>query len=234
MTYNLKLITTIIVSSVAVSLVIGRLLLVAPAGAQTAAQVLLTWQADNFYPADFGGKAAATTGTPITVSAEVIQNGKLADLSKATFIWYVDEKLQSRGENLKETTFNVSKLVGDSYFVRVNIQSSEGGVFENSIRIPVSKPLVVLESPYPNQLVKSGEKAEVTAVPYFFNISNFQGLDFFWRIDNGPTQESGNDNQLILNTGNAAAGQIIQITGTARNANNVIETATSRTRLIIY
>ena len=35
-----------------VLLVIGHQLLVAPVGAQTPAQVIMTWRADNFYPAD--------------------------------------------------------------------------------------------------------------------------------------------------------------------------------------
>ena len=217
-----------------VLLVIGHQLLVAPVGAQTPAQVIMTWRADNFYPADFGGKAPATPGTPITVSTEVLRGGKLTDLSDAAFTWYVDEKLRGRGEGLKEIAFSANKSVGDSHFIRVNIQSSEGEVFESSIRVPISSPMVVLESPYPNQLVKSGDRAEVTAVPYFFNVSSFQNLNFFWRVDNGATEESGNDNQLTLNTGGAKPGQTIQITGTARNIKNALEAATSRIRLVIY
>ncbi len=224
--YNLGL-TTIFV----VLLVIGYLSLVA--FAQAPAQVILTWQANNFYPAGFSGKALATPNTPITVSAEVLRNGRLVDLEEASFIWYVDEKLASRGDGLKEITFTVNKSSGDSHFVRVYIESGTQ-VFENSTRIPVSSPRVVLKAPHPNQIIRTGSKPEVTAVPYFFNVSNFQNLNFFWQIDTGKIRESGNDNRLILNIGEARPGQTIQITGTARNINNILEAATSRVRLIIY
>jgi len=221
----------IIPAMVVILLIAGSLPLTA--GAQTASQTILTWAANNFYRADFGGKTLVTPGTPLTVSAEVLQNGKITDLSEASFIWYIDEKLQSRGEGLKEISFTANKTVGDDYFVRVNIRSGEN-VFESSVRIPISSPVLVLRNPNPNGLIKSGEKAQITAVPYFFNINLFQGLEFFWQVDSGTIKESGNDNNLTLNTGNAQPGKTIQITGTARNKNNSLETAVSRIKLIVY
>jgi hypothetical protein len=216
-----------------VLLVTSYQLLVTGAAAQTPAQVILTWQANNFYPADFGGKAQAAKNTPITVAVEVLRNGRLVNLSEATFTWYVDEKLQGRGNGLKEISFTVNKLVGDSHFVRVSVQSGEN-IFESSIRVPVSKPAVVLEAPYPNQLVGNGDRPEITAVPYFFNINSFQNLNFFWQVNNGEVRDSGNDNQLALNIGTVQAGEQIQVAGTARNRNNISETATARIRLITY
>jgi hypothetical protein len=215
-------------------LVAGYQLLVTNINAQTPAQVILTWQANNFYPADFNGKPAATPNTPVTVAAEVLQGGKLTDLSQTTFTWYVDEKFQSRGNGLKEIVFTVDKSVGDSHFVRVNIQS-DSDVFENSIRIPVSSPVVILKTPYPNQLVRTGSKPEITAVPYFFNINAFRDLNFSWQLGTGEIKESGNDNRLVLNIGTTPPPEnTIQITGTARNKNSLLETATSRIRLTTY
>lgn len=228
MTYDLRLITAI-----SVLLVVSYLSLIGGINAQTPARVIFTWQANNFYPADFRGKALATPNTPVVVAVEVLRNGKFVDLSRATFTWYVDEKLLSRAEGLKEIVFTVKKMVGDSYFVRVNIQS-ENDVFEGSIRIPVSKPVVVLETPYPNQIVSAGSEAALEAIPYFFNVASFENFIFSWAIDNGPTKESGSDNRLVLNIGNAPPGNSIQITSAVRNRNNLLEFATTRTRLIIY
>jgi len=225
---NLKFVTT-----TAVLLMVGYQLLTVGAGAQTPTQVVLTWQANNFYRADFGGKVLVTPGTPVAVSAEVLENGKFADLSGANFIWYIDEKLQSRGEGLKEISFTANKTVGDDYFVRVNIRSGEN-VFESSVRIPISSPVLVLRNPNPNGLIKSGEKAQITAVPYFFNVNLFQDLKFFWQIDNGTIKSGGNDNNLTLNTGNAQPGKTVQITGIAQNEKNALEKAVSRIRLIVY
>ncbi len=210
------------------------MVMAAPAGAQTPTRVLLSWQANNFYPADYPGKALATRNTPVTAAVEVLQNGKLVDLSRAEITWYVDEKSQGRAEGLKEIIFTVGGAVGGGHFVRVNIRLGED-TFEGSIRVPISNPIVVLETPYPDGLVKNGTKPEITAVPYFFNTRVFEDLTFFWQVGGGEIKNSGNDNKLILNLGYVPAGEIIQITGIAQNTNNLLlEVATSRVRLTTY
>ncbi len=230
-TYNLlKLMTTILI---VVLLVISYKSLVAPAGAQTPAQVILTWQANNFYPADYPGRALATPKTPVSVSAEVLRSNKFIDTSKANFTWLVDEKLLTSGVGLKEVVFNVSKAPGDSHFIRVSINLNNEA-FENAVRVPVSKPVLVLDAPYPNALVKAGGKALVEAVPYFFNISSLQNLAFSWQVGNSDQKESGSDNELILNVGTPTGAEPIVIFGSVRNANDLLEFASDRIRLIIY
>ncbi|KKU94495.1 MAG: hypothetical protein UY26_C0001G0047 [Candidatus Jorgensenbacteria bacterium GW2011_GWA1_48_13] len=229
-TYNLKLLTTIFI---VVSLVIGYELLVAPAGAQMPAQVLLTWQANNFYPADYQGKALATPKTPVSVSAEFLRNGKFLDISKSNFTWLVDEKLLSSGVGLKEVVFNVNKSPGDSHFMRVSINSN-GEIFGSSVRVPVSKPILALEAAYPDALVRAGSRATVEAVPYFFNVSSLQNLVFSWQVGDGNQKESGSDNELVLNVGTPTGVEPITIFGSARNVNDLLEFASDRIRLIVY
>lgn len=212
-------------------LVIGYQLLIA--NAQTSPQVILSWQANNFYPADYQGKALATPGTPVAVSAEVLRGGKFVDSSKTSFSWFADGKLLASGVGLKETVLNVSKAPGDSHFVRVSI-NLDGEVFDSATRIPVSKQNLVLEAPYPNALVKSGSKAVVEAVPYFFNVSSIQSFVFSWQVGGNDLVESGSDNELILNIGAAGGAEPITIFGSVRNANNLSEFASDRIRLIVY
>lgn len=203
-------------------------------GAQTPGQVILTWQANNFYPADYAGKALATPNTPVTISAEILRDGKLIDLSKGTFTWYVDEKLLSRAQGLKEILFTVKKSVGDSHFIRVTIKSGND-LFESSVRIPISRQTVVLESPYPNHLVRAGSQAVLQAMPYFFNIPSLQDLTFSWQINNDKQKGSGSDNQLILNIGTPQTPNqdVIRITTLVRNKNNPLEFANEGIQLII-
>jgi len=215
-----------------ISLFIGCQSLVA--GAQTPAQVLLTWRANNFYPADYQGRALATPKTPVSVAAEVLKNNKLVDVSKANFTWFVDEKLLTSGAGLKEVVFTVSKAPGDSHFVRVSIDLN-GEVLGTATRVPVAKPLLVLEAPYPNALVKAGSRAVIEAIPYFFNIPALQNLVFSWQVGNGEQKESGSDNELVLNVGSPPAGaETITIFGSVRNVNDLLEFASDRIRLIIY
>ncbi len=203
------------------------------AQAQTSPQVILTWQANNFYPADYAGKAFATPKTPVSVSAEVLRNNRFVDISKADFTWLVDEKLVASGAGLKEMVFNVSKAPGDSHFVRVSIKLNNEN-FENALRVPVTKPVLVLEAAYPNALVRAGDKATVEAIPYFFNISSLQNLVFSWQVGEGNQQESGSDNKLVLNVGAATGAQSLTISGSVRNANDLLEFANDRIRLIVY
>jgi len=231
--HNVKPLTTIVVL-----LVVGLLMVVSywssVAGAQSPAQVILTWQAHNFYPANYAGKALATPNTLVKISAEILQNNKLLDLSNDTFLWYVDEKLLTRGRGLKETSFTIKKLAGDSHFVRVAIEREEG-VSESSTRIPVSKHRIVIESPYPNNLVETGNKILLQAIPYFFNISSLQDLEFFWQV-NEEEVRGGSDNQLTINIGTSQtkSQNIVQVAGSARNTKNPLEFSSDRIRLTTY
>jgi len=232
--HNIKPLTAVIVL-----LVVGLLLLVVGhwslvAGAQTPAQVILTWQANNFYPADYAGKALATPNTPVTISVEVLRDGKLLDTSEGTFTWYVDEKLIDRAQGLKEILFTVKNPVGDSHFVRVAIKL-ENDVFENSTRIPVSEHVVAIEAPYPDKLVRAGSKALLQAMPYFFNVFSLEDLTFSWKI-NERVSEAGSDNQLILNVGTpqTEAQRTIQIISTVQNSRNFLEFSRERIQLTTF
>lgn len=198
------------------------------------AQIILTWQANNFYPANYKGKAMATQGTPVTISAEILINNKLIDLSQTVFVWYVDDEIKNSGQNIKEIAFAAQKPEGDSHFVRVTVEVG-GRDLETSIRIPVSKRLIVLETPYPDRLVRTETKAQIQAVPYFFNISSLADLNFSWRV-NDKSLETGNDNQLILNFGEPKINEQreIQIHVSVQNQRNQLEFAEMRTKLTIY
>ncbi len=196
-------------------------------------QIILTWQANNFYPADYRGKAMATQGTPVTVSAEIFINNKPIDLSQAVFTWYVDDEIKNSGQNLKEITFAAEKPEGDSHFVRVTVKVG-GRDLETSIRIPVSKHLIILETPYPDQLVRTEIKTQIQALPYFFNISSLADLNFSWQV-NEKNLETGNDNRLILNLGEPKTNEQreIQIHVSVQNQRNQLEFAEMRTKLTL-
>lgn len=206
----------------------------AHAQTQSPPQIILTWRANNFYPANYKGKVAVTQSTPVTVSAEMLLNNKLIDLSQAVFTWYVDDEIKNSGQNIKEITFTAQKPEGDSHFVRVTVKVDDRNL-ETSIRIPVSKHLIILETPYPDQLVKAETKAQIQAVPYFFNISSLADLNFAWQV-NDKNLETGNDNQLILNLGKPKTNEQreIQIHVFVQNQRNQLEFAETRTKLTIY
>lgn len=203
--------------------------------AQTSNPVIITWQANNFYPADYQGRVLPSFDTPIAVAAEVVQNNKLTDLSQANFLWYVDENLISRGVGLKETTFNAKKSAGDYHFIRVVIQTPDGGSFTNSTRIYVQTPMIIITGDFPNQAILVNDQTVLNAVPYFFNVTSLNDLNFSWLV-NGQQQNSGSDNQLLLtiNGPKAASGGSLQLMAAAQNIKNPFESANNQLLLTTY
>jgi len=229
MTYNLRLITC-----VGVLLVTSYQLLITGAGAQTPSQVILTWQAQNFYPADFVGKAAATPNTPVTVSAEVIKDNKFIDVSAAKFFWYVDEDLIAQGIGLKEIKFTVGKLAGDSYFVRLTINAGQEKI-ESSVTIPISGQEVVIETGLPENRVKAESEISLKALPYFFNIDSLEDLVFSWTVnDQKQKVESGNTLSVKVGTPYTESQRNLNLGLLLQDKKSAIEFAQNRKKIYIY
>src|SRR3989338_7418753 len=100
------------------------------------AQIILTWQANNFYPADYQGKPLATPNSRITVALEILKNNKFLNLNQANVFWLLDDKPIDNGRGLKEIGFVVKKQEGDNHVVRVTVQL-ENQKLESLIRIPI-------------------------------------------------------------------------------------------------
>jgi hypothetical protein len=162
-------------------------------------QLVLTWQANNFYPADYAGKASATPDTPVTVSAEILSDGKLIDASLINFNWTLDGKFLARGQGVKETSFKVLKGEGEFHVVGVSAQTKNGQT-DSSLMIPVERPHLALEVPYPEKILVAGKDAAIQAIPYFWNITSFDKLVFFWTV-NGGLERGINGNSAVISVG---------------------------------
>ncbi|GAH67562.1 unnamed protein product [marine sediment metagenome] len=197
-------------------------------------QAIVTWQAHNFYPSNYSGKAAATLNSQVVVSVTVVQDNKILDLSDANFIWYVDGKFFNRGKGLSEIVFRINKLRGDEYFVRAVVSLGEGERVETSFTIPVLSQHTVIEVLHPNNIVLRGEQAVFQAVPYFFNVTSFDDFVFFWSIDNQDQQDQ-RGSRLVLNIGTSPSliATDILISATVSNTLNPIESTKSNIRLTI-
>lgn len=196
-------------------------------------QVILTWQAMNYYPSNYLGKSLAVMKTAINVSVEVVQDNKFIDLTGAEFLWYLDGKLLKRGGGLKEIFFTAQNSVGEEHFIRVEIQKNDKE-YEASIKIPVSKPSVVIDAPFAENFIGAAKQITVQAVPYFFNVQNVSDLTFFWDV-NRQIKKSGSGNQLTLTLGEAVNynDNGIQIMVSVQNPKNVLEFGKRMIRLKI-
>ena len=214
-------------------LVIGHRSFVSDARAQTAPQLILTWQAMNFYPSDYEGKAYAAPQSPIVLSAMIVENNKIRSARGVQFTWHLDGKFFERGVGLQEVLFTNKKLRGDEYFVRV-VADLDGRSMEAAITLPILSQRVVIEAPTANGVVSRGDSIILSAIPYFFNVGSFNDLAFFWQID-GQTQENERTNELLLEVSDSAEliGREMFITSIAGNNTNPLESARSNLRITI-
>ncbi|MDP3052725.1 MAG: hypothetical protein Q8N22_02065 [bacterium] len=199
------------------------LLSVLSATAQTASQVLITWQAQSFVPAEYQGKILPASGTNIKLGLELVITNKIQDLSKADIFWYLDGKLLGRGQGLKQINFTATKGATNSHFVRaaVNYNQQE---YDGTADIPIANPKIVIQTPSPaNNSIPLGKKNDFQAIPYFFNINNLGELLFTWLV-NGQTFANKGDNLLGLTlTPPIPSNQNINIKITAQNLKNDLE-----------
>ncbi len=154
--------------------------------------ILITWEAKNFVPYNFNGKIMPTPGSPISISFEYIKNNKVVDLSKEEIYWYINGNLFSNTPGTKKIN-----VVAPSQNFDVRVELPNVQIFK-TIEIPVVKPLIVIDAPFPQRTVKS-DYFEVNLLPYFFNIPN-NDLDYFyseWKI-NGNKAVANKENPLNL------------------------------------
>jgi len=183
-------------------------------------EIIFTWQAKNFYPADFKGKALPVQNSIVDISLELVKNNKLQNLSSADITWFLDEKVISRGTGNNETSFIVKKAESDSHFIRATIKLGSD-LYENSMNLYISKPkIVIMTNPYAGPTIIPDTPLTLQAIPYFFNINNIKDLLFFWQINNEKNSGASN---LTLSLPKEESK--LNISLIVQNKNDILETA---------
>ena len=189
---------------------------------QTTNPLIVTWQANNYFPADYMGKAAATPNSPIIVSVELVQKGKLADITGADIKWYADNSIIANGAGQKTVSFAATQSENGYQNVRVLVDAGNAS-FENSVRIPIVKPSIVITSFLKDQSVKPGDEVAFQALPFFFNVDSLKKLTFFWQINNQSAAGDGNKLTIKVGTPKSDFQNSILVSATAQNSDNPYE-----------
>lgn len=165
---------------------------------QVAPMFWVTWKAENYSASTFNGKSLPSYGSPITVSFELILDGKVADLKNEEILWYVDGAFVSKSLGMKEYSFR-SNIGTGAHSVRIEITKfQKNNTLMKNVQIPVSLPEVVLDSPYSRSNVTSDYIA-LEAKPYFFNVSQISGLMYDWKVNNvAPTSTAEDPSKIII------------------------------------
>lgn len=205
--------------------VAGFAVVVPPTDAQTTlAQALLTWQAQNFFPADFQGKPLPTENTRVLVSLVALRSGSFVNLSKVPIRWFIDSVSVSRGVGLTDISFVVKKQQGDFHYVRASIEWPGAAVQDITVSIPITERSVVLGGVPTGTLLSPGTDVTLEAFPYFFNISSIDELNFFWTV-NGKRVSGilGNAVTLTIPTADAGNGGALSASVVAQGKRDLLE-----------
>ena len=188
---------------------------------------MVDWKAKTYVPAWYEGKAFPTYQSFITIGFELIENGKVVDLSKTAIRWYVDGKLlknETSGLGIRQVTVYNKKYGGDMASIKIAIPDYKGQALTKLLDIPVKKPEVVIDVPYAGKKVARGESL-LFAWPFFFNATGAEGLSLQWKVDGNAlkTSSASNARLLFLAEGGAREGAKSTIEATVINPGKAIE-----------
>ena len=144
-------------------------------------QVILNWTSRTYAPNGYSGKTLPTGYSWITATVDAIQNGKLVDISKENIYWYRDDQFLNGGVGLWQTNLRAPEIPGDIVSLRVEIPSLGGSALK-TVDVPVVRPVVALDAPYPGGYV-SGSKIKVSALSYFFDVQDPLNLKYDWKVN---------------------------------------------------
>ncbi|MEX0690025.1 MAG: hypothetical protein WD471_01625 [Candidatus Paceibacterota bacterium] len=224
-----KIKQTLILSIVLLGLLMGA----TTVQAQTSSEVIITWQANNFYPSDYPNKAGVTRNTPVFVGLNLLENGSFANMSGNLVTWYLDGHVLKRGPGIDEVVFTASKSRGGEHKLRVIIETPSGNK-DRTITIPIVDYDVVLNHSEPELNISPSTSLKIKAIPYFFNITSLNDLIFSWNVNN-ETRQTDNLNEITLNIGGdeRLLGTSISVNSIVANRNNSLESARTTKTFII-
>lgn len=195
--------------------------------------VSLAWRTNTFVPADYEGKALPIVGSTITLTAFPEIKGESPD--NLLYTWSVDAESRVRsvlGE--QEFSFTVMKNVS-SVFISVEVSTlNQSSTASKAINISLVRPRVMLEPGTPIFLAP-GEKLELTARPYYFNIARATDLQYEWAF--GGKSALGippdpNTLTLAIPSDSGAGSQILTIS--AENRRTPGEAGRASLEVIIF
>ncbi|MCR4275232.1 MAG: hypothetical protein NUV83_00540 [Candidatus Wolfebacteria bacterium] len=169
--------------------------------AQSGYDFLTSWKADGFVPAWYEGKILPSRGSRVSISFELINNGKISDLSNTVVRWYINDNLvknENDGLGIKKYLFTVTDYPGNNTEVRIALPDYKGQSLNKIIQIPVVNPEVVIESPA-FSLNNISKTAIFKANPFFFNVKIINNLSFQWTANGQATGIYKGSNILDFN-----------------------------------
>ncbi|TSC89793.1 MAG: Uncharacterized protein G01um10143_283 [Parcubacteria group bacterium Gr01-1014_3] len=198
--------------------------------AQQAPELLLSWKAGNSVPPDYAGKVLPVNGARVVAGVDLLENNRLVDLAPYTIRWYVNDELGQSGRGLRSFSFIADSLRGDAT-VQAVVVGYKGNDVSKTITVPIVNPELVIDAPFPGNLISAGLNPIKTLL-YFFNITGLDQINFTWTANGAATEENAS-NILDLDTRGLSRGTSVKLEASAQNIRQALESASASTNLII-
>ena len=206
------------------------LLATIPANAQISSQFLVSWQAESYVPSWYQGKIFPTKGSAIKVDFELIESGKIIDLSQYKVRWYLNDKLrinENSGLGIKSFSFITTNYPNQNAEVRIVIVNYKGqGELNKIVDIPVVAPEAIINAPYPSKKIDYGSNY-FKVYPFFFGNFDYSKFAFEWAVRGQSAKDDGaSSDELKLNIDSLApSGFEINVSAAIKNLLNEMEFA---------
>lgn len=202
--------------------------------AQTAGPLpFITWQARSYAPPQYRGKAMPTAGSQITVNFNIVNQGKIADLSKQTINWYLSGNILGSGKGMQTLTFLAPTDGSSAASLSIELPDYTSQLLIYALDIPIVNPEAVIEAPYVAG-VFSGNSLQVRGTPYFFNVSSPLALNFAWSVNGETPQNAEDPSVLAVNIGSGARpGSSVDIGLTISSPSDILAAAQTEATLTI-
>ena len=200
-------------------------------------QFLVSWQVENYAPAWYQGKIFPVKDTPIVVSFELIENGRLVNLSNQKIRWYINDDLvknEDDGLGIKSIRFNIPDYRGRETTIKIVVWDYLAEALYKIVQIPVLSPEAVIDYPYPTKEINTGLSI-FQVIPFFFNVQSINDLAAEWSANGEKAGEPGDNSwQLKLNIDSQTkSGTAVDLTTSINNPLQLLESATKSIHLQI-
>lgn len=203
------------------------------AHAQSAPEFFVTWRAMGYVSPSYQGKILPTAGTPIEIGFELVDGGKIADISKSTVNVILNGKKVSSGLGLKTAVVATKPLImTGGAEIKIVVDKYKGATAETFFTIPLARPEVVIRSPYPGNVVSPGNSS-FDALFYYWNVATPDRLTLAWSVNNEKAGGTGAGSGLTVTLPAASAGSALQLGVSAKNLDNEFEFADDSANLAV-
>ncbi len=203
--------------------------------------ITLVWEATSYVPPFYKGKALMPDGGDGRIVA-LLPRG-ITPTAETNYSWRIDGVVDGAHSGIGKSTYDVrSEIFGGSPLISVEVSDGDGLVGNGIVRIPLTKPLVLVYADVPLGGVLfnvenphlDGEELVVETYPAFFTTATRvnPNMSYRWKVnDSSVANPLGNSGRLVLRSESAAGTTTVGVSIT--NSDRILENASGKTTLFL-